>query len=91
MPLSDYAHNPAFQELSTVSQYFTKMDEKIFIDSRRGKGYTNELKKISRDDSDLSISIKLNAVKMKKMRLRVTGHYQGKYLYLLSNEGLIMN
>ena len=91
MPLSDYAHNPAFQELSTVSQYFTKMDEKIFIDSRRGKGYTNELKKISRDDSDLSISIKLKAVKMKKMRLRVTGHYQGKYLYLLSNEGLIMN
>ena len=66
MPLSDYAHNPPFQELSTVSQYFTKMDEKIFIDSRRGKGYTNELKKISRDDSDLSISIKLKAVKMKK-------------------------
>ena len=25
------------------------------------------------------------------MRLRVTGHYQGEYLYSLSNEGLIMN
>ena len=28
---------------------------------------------------------------MKRMRLRVTGHYQDKYLYPLSCEGLIMN
>ena len=28
---------------------------------------------------------------MKKMRLRVTGYYQDKYLYPLSCEGLIMN
>ena len=27
----------------------------------------------------------------KKNRLRVTGHYQGEYLYPLSKEGLIMN
>ena len=26
----------------------------------------------------------------KKMRLRVTGHYQGEYLYTLTHDGLFM-
>ena len=30
-PLSDYANNPVFQELPTISEYFTSADEKIFI------------------------------------------------------------
>ena len=25
------------------------------------------------------------------MRLRVTGYYQGEYMYMLDNKGLIMN
>ena len=90
-PLSDYAHNPTFQELPTMSQYFTNMGKKIFINLRCGKGYTNELEKINRNDSDLSITITVKATTTKKMRLQVTGFYQGEYLYSLSNEGLIMN
>ena len=87
-----YAHNPVFQELPIQKQYFTTPDEKFFIDLRRGKGYTNEIKKLNRDDSsDLSITIMLKNAAAKKMRLRVTGYYQGEYLYSLSNEGLIMN
>ena len=66
-------------------------NKKIFIDLRRGKGYTNKIEKLNRDDSDLTITIKLKVVATKKMRLRVTGYYQGKYLYLMSREGLIMN
>ena len=58
-PLSDYAYNPTFQELPTMSQYLTNADEKIFFDVRRGKGYMNKLKKMNRDDSDLSITITL--------------------------------
>ena len=56
-PLSDYAHNPVYQELPTQKQYFTNANKKIYIDLRRGKGYTNEIKKLNRDDSDLSITI----------------------------------
>ena len=44
-PLPNYAKNPTFQELLTISQYFTSTDEKVFIDLRCGKGYTNELEK----------------------------------------------
>ena len=65
-PLFDYAHNPTFQELPTISQYFTNTDEKTFIDVRRGKGYTNGLKKINRDESDLSITITLKEATHKK-------------------------
>ena len=42
-PLSDYANNPVFQGLPSISEYFTSAHEKIFIDLRRGKGYANEI------------------------------------------------
>ena len=69
-PLSDYTHNPIFQELSTMSQYFPNFNQKIFIDSGSGKGYTNELEKINRGDSDLSITITFKAATMKKILSR---------------------
>ena len=46
---------------------------------------------MNRDDSDLIVTIKLKAAVAKKMRLHVTGYYQGEYLYSVSREGLIMN
>ena len=49
-----------------MSQYFTNADEKRFIGLRHRKSYTNELEKISRDDSDLSITITFKAVTIKK-------------------------
>ena len=90
-PLSDYVHNPIFQELPTPSKYFTNADKKVIIDLRRGKGYTNEIEKLNRDDSDLPVTITLKNAAAKKMRLRVTGYYQGEYLYSLTNDGLLMN
>ena len=59
-----------------------------------GNGYTNEIEKINRDDSDMSIIITLETLLLlqkKKMRLHVTVYYQGEYLYSLSCEELIMN
>ena len=55
------------------------------------KGYTDELKKLNRDDSDLSITTTLKAAVTRKIRLRMTRYFQGEYLYSLSREGLIMN
>ena len=77
--------------MSILSKYFTSSDEKIFIDLRPGKGYTTEIKKLNRDGSNLTITIKLEVAAAKTMRLRVTGYYQGKYLYPMPREGLIMN
>ena len=91
VPLSDYVNNPTFQELPMLNEYFKAADEKIFIDLRRGKGYTGELERINRDDRDLTVTVTLKSASTKKLRLRVTRYYQGEYLYSLSNEGLIMN
>ena len=74
-----------------LSDYFTNSDEKLFLDLRRGKDYKSNLEKINQDDSDLTITVILNDATTRNMKLRVTGHYQGEYLYALSNEGLIMN
>ena len=80
-----------FQELPTQSEYFIFVDEKIFIDLRCRKGYTNEIEKLNKDDSDLTITIQLKTAATKKMRLCVTGYHQCKYLYSMTREGLIMN
>ena len=74
-----------------LNNYFANSIEKLFIDQRRRKGYSDELEKINRDNSDLMITVTPKAVTTKKMRLHVTEHYQGEYLYPLLNEGLIMN
>ena len=76
-PLSDYANNPVFQQLPTQSEYFTSADKEIFINLRRRKGSTNEIEKLNRDDSDLTITIQLKVPAEKKVRLHVTGYYQG--------------
>ena len=66
-------------------------DEKIFIDLRRRKGYTDELKKLIRDDSDLTITINLKAAVTRKMRLHLIGYFQSEFLYFLPRKGLNMN
>ena len=80
-----------FQESRTRSKYFRSADGKIFIDLRHRKGYTNQIEKLNRDDSDLTITVQLKVLAEKKMRLRVTGYYQGEHLYSMTREGLIMN
>ena len=57
-----------FQELPTKSEYFTIADEKIFINLRRGRRYTDKLEKLNRDDTNLTITINLKAAATRKMR-----------------------
>ena len=38
-----------------------------------------------------SITIEFKNPLTKKMRLRVTEYYQGEYMYMLGNNGLIIN
>ena len=66
-------------------------DDRILIDMRRSKGYTDELEKLHRDDSGIAVTVALNKVAAKKLRLRIRGFSQAEYWYLLSNKGYIMS
>ena len=66
-------------------------DDRILIGMRRGKGNTDELEKLNRDDSGLAVVITLKEATANKLRLRVTGFSQAEYWYLLSNKGYIMS
>ena len=91
VPKSDFMYKETRQELPNRNTYFTDSDERVYIDIRRSKGYTGEFKRVNRDDSNLSIPINLKAVAAKKIRLRMTGYFQGEYMYMLGKDGLIMN
>ena len=91
VPESDYLYNEVRQQLPNRNTYFTDSDEKVYIDIRRSKGYTGEFERVNRDDSDLVVTIDLKNAAAKKMRLYVTGYYQGEYMYMLTKDGLVMN
>ena len=88
---SEYMNNEIRQELPNRNTYFTDSDEHVYIDIRRSKGFTSELERVNRDDSDLTVTVDLKAAATKKMRLRITGYFQSEYNYMISSNGLIMN
>ena len=90
VPTSEYVHNKTAQELPSRSDYFSNSDERVYIDLRRGKGFTGEFERVNRDDSELSVVIDLKAAATRKLRIYVTGYYQAEYIYTLSKNGLIM-
>ena len=90
VPESDYVYNDIRKELPNRKKYFTDSDEKVCIDIRRSKGYTSELERVNRDDSDLSVTVDLKAAATNKMRLYIRGYYQTEYMYMLSKHGLTM-
>ena len=90
-PLMQYRNIEIYQEMTEVDEFTTNSrDDRILIDMRRSKGYTNELEKLNRDNSGLAVVITLKEVATKKLRLSVTGFSQAEYWYLLLNKGYIM-
>ena len=57
---------------------------------RRIQGYTDELDKLTRDDSGLAVVINLKEEAKQKMRLRITGFSQAEFWYALSDKGYKM-
>ena len=66
-PLTQYPHNELYQELPTEAKYFEEMDERLYIDIRWSKGCADELEKLTRNDSDVTLTVKLKAAATKKM------------------------
>ena len=57
-PLTQYKNNDIYRELIEEDKYFSdESDERVYIDMRRSKGYTDELEKINRDDSGIALNI----------------------------------
>ena len=57
---------------------------------KRSKGYTDKLEKLTRNDNDISVTVKLKAAATKKLRLKIVGYLQCDYFYTTSSVGQIM-
>ena len=91
-PLTEYKNNEIYQNLTDEYEYRGQTkDDRIYIDMRRSKGNTDELEKLTRDDSGLVVLVKLKKAAVKKMRLRVVGYSQGAYWYAYTSKGYIMS
>ena len=89
--LVDYRNNDIFKELPKYENYFTNTsDAKVYIDLRRSKGYTNELEKLVRNDSGVSVTINLKKAAPFKMRLFVTTYSQAEWYYANGIKGKAM-
>ena len=90
--MSQYKNNLIYQEITKEYDFGrANKDDRIYIDMRRSKGYTDELEKINRDDSGLALTITLKKAAARKLRYRIVGWSQGEYWYILSNKGYIMS
>ena len=59
-PLSQYKNNEIFQEIAIEENYTTaNTDDRILIDLRRSKVYTDELEKITDPDEKSKIIMKI--------------------------------
>ena len=91
-PLTQYKNNEIYQEITSEDDYTTNdTDDRVWIDMKRNKGYTDELEKINRNDSGIALIIGFKKATTGKLRLRITGYSQGEYWYLLSNKGYVMS
>ena len=60
VPLTQYINNEIYQEMLDEDKFTENdSDDRIYIDMRRSKGYTDELEKINRDDSGVALHIRL--------------------------------
>ena len=66
-PITKYINNEIKQDMIKEKKYFSEeSDEKIFIDMRRSKGYTDELEELSINDADIYLTIFLTKVEEKE-------------------------
>ena len=91
VPLSDYIHNPVYQELMDDSDYDgDTSDERVYLDLKASAGYTTEMEILVRNNSKINLFIQLKKVATKKLRLRIWAYSLGEYLYMLSRQMLTL-
>ena len=89
-PITKYMNNEIKQDMIKEKKYFTDgSNEKMFIDMRCSKGYTDDLEELSINDADIYLTIFLPKVAEKKMRLKVLAYLQAEYWYAITNRGKV--
>ena len=84
-------HNPVYQELIPEDEYFdVKSDERLYLDLRTSSGCVKEAEKLDRNDSKVTLHLLLKQAATKQLRLRVWVYSPGKYLYILTKNGLTL-
>ena len=59
-PLTQCKNNPVYQEITEEDKFTdNEKDNRIYIDMRRSRGYTDKSEKINRDDSGIALPISL--------------------------------
>ena len=90
-PLTDYMNNKIYQELIEEDNYFgVRSDERLYLDLRASSGYVKEAEKLEGNDSKINMHIMLKNAATKKLKLRVWVQSLGKYLYILTKNGLTL-
>lgn len=71
-PLMDFANNPIYQVLRTEKGYFKNSSKRaVYIDLRESKGYTGDLERLRRYDSEFNLYDSLKSAAAKQMKMRV--------------------
>ena len=84
-------NNKIYQELIEEDDYFdVKSNERLYLDLRTSSGYVKETEKFERNDSKINLHIMLKNAATKNIRLRVSAHSLGEYLYILTKNGLTL-
>ena len=68
-PVTQYRRSEIYQKLTTFDAYFKQSDEKVYIDLKVSRGYTDELKKLTRSDSDVNLIVRLKVALTKKSEI----------------------
>ena len=89
--MTDYINNLIYQELINKDNRFdVKSDERIYLDLRATSGYVKETEKLEQNDSKITFHVLLKQAATKKLSLSVWAHSLGKYLYILTKNGLTL-
>ena len=71
-PLTDYIHNPVYQELTEEEKYFTnKSDECIYLDLRASVWYTDKMEKLERNNLNITLYITPKSAATTKLRFQI--------------------
>ena len=71
-PLTQYKNNEIYQDITPEEEYRANTkDDRNYIDVRRSQGYTDELEKLTRDDSSLAVVINLKEKENETMNNRI--------------------
>ena len=83
-PLTQHQNNKVYQEITEEDKFTNnERDDRIYIDMRRSKGYTDELEKINHDDSGIALTISLKEVAGKKITFKNYWFFSSRILVLI--------